>query len=47
MVYIWLTAIRFFNSLPTCMSVHHVHVWYLQRPERGSDPLELELWTAV
>lgn len=39
----------FFNvyRLPTCMSVHHVHAWYLQRPERGSDPLELDLWTVV
>lgn len=49
-VYIWLSAIRFifFNvhRLPTCMSVHHVYAWY-QRPERGSDPLELELWTVV
>lgn len=21
--------------LPACISVYHVHVWYLRRPERG------------
>lgn len=33
--------------LPVCMSIYHVHPWYLQRPEDGSDPLELALLTVV
>lgn len=28
------------SVLPDCVSVHHVCIWYLQRPEETVDPLE-------
>ena len=31
------------NILLTCMYVHHIHAWCLQRSERVLDPVELEL----
>lgn len=33
--------------LPICMSVHHLDVWCLIRPEEGFRSLELELQMAV
>ena len=33
--------------LPVCMSVHHLNVWCLIRPEEGFRSLEQELQTAV
>lgn len=32
--YLFLTYTRII-ILPICISVHHVHIWYLWRPEEG------------
>lgn len=33
--------------LPACMSVHYMHAWYLQKPEKATDLPELELQVIV
>lgn len=33
--------------LPACVYVCHLHVWYMQRQEKGPAPLELELLMVV
>lgn len=38
-----LSFVSVLSTCAHCMCVHHVHAWYLQKSEEGSDPLELEL----
>jgi hypothetical protein len=39
--------VSYVTVLPRCMSVHHICVWCLWRPDKSIGSLELELNTVV
>lgn len=48
--FLWIFYYYFMciDILPACISLHHMHVWNLQRPKEDTlDPLELEIEQVV